>query len=551
MVGGCQVDFKNVTSTNGEFKLEVIDGSANILVSYTIGTFASIKIPSLYFPCPTTPTTMKMRVTSLSTGTIEVDHAYLGSNQNLVYTSQAKLLGTITWATTASCSWSVTNTAFTVFPADADCPAPTVTGELAAPGTKIPGFTLANYRKGDYKIEAVGAFANSTAQTAVSFRFSDGTNVSKGTNSVHAQQPATLVFDSPTIAGTISNAIDQSGVTVQIQGASSSGAAVINSDSNLKSLSMSVWYYPSVSEVAVSNEQANWYIDANIFGTNPTLVGAVASYTEITGSALTLALNSGSATAEIPCSTTNPSTGLTCAAGSESLGIAFVPPSPGRYRACFYYARNYGTGTSTTQLIETPNNAQTLLQEGNVKLMMTEGVGSTSTFNAETNCSFFNFSDTSKRTIRLMAEVNSGTMTVSTARDAAVGQQDLHITIENVNFPQNRPYFTGDQVITPGAVRPVVYSFKVDGAAGTVSNEIGDLINGNCTHNATGDNTCLFNASALTALSTPNCVASVTDNVIRAFQVVTTTASVQLLSTNSTVNSALNASMVVLCHGTK
>jgi hypothetical protein len=449
MVGGCQVDFKNVNATTGQFKLEVIDGSANILATATIGTLAWSKQPALAFPCPTTPTTMKMRVTSLSAGTIEVDHAYLGSNQNLVYTSQARLLGTITWANTASCSWSVTNTAFTVYPADADCPTPTVTGELTAPATKIPGFILPKYLKGDYKIEAIGAFYTSTANSQIGFQFYDGTNASKGSNSAYAAATVTAIAV-PYINGVISNAVDQASTTIQIRASSSSGAAVIDNENATKSLSISVWYYPQASEVAVSAEQSNWFIDVNIGGANPTVAGAPSSYTEITSASLDLVHNTGSATAQIACSTTNPSTGTTCAAGSESVGIAFVPAMPGRHKVCAYYSSNYGSGTAGTQLVQTPNNAQTILSEGGTRYLLTQSAGSVSDYFPQASCGYFNLTDTSKATIRLMAEVNSGTLTIQADRGALVGQPDIHFTVENLSFPQNRPILVGGQSTVPG-----------------------------------------------------------------------------------------------------
>jgi hypothetical protein len=191
----------------------------------------------------------------------------------------------------------------------------------------------------------------------------------------------------------------------------------------------------------VTVDKQGWRIDANIGGANTSMLSTdVTSYTEITDAGLDLVLGAGSATAEIPCSSTNPSTGLTCAAGSESIGIAFSPPTQGTYDVCFAYTHlvdvnTGGTVYATHQLVETPNNAQTILQEGSDRT--TSGHTGNGTrienFYPKRTCGTFTFSDTSKKTIRLMYEqetggsINSNQLLID--RGAAFGNRDLDITV--------------------------------------------------------------------------------------------------------------------------
>lgn len=181
----------------------------------------------------------------------------------------------------------------------------------------------------------------------------------------------------------------------------------------------------------------DWVIDANIGGGNTNLgTAAKNSYSEIQGTSIDLTINShlGSSSAEIACGSNNPSSGLTCSASNESIGIAFFPIK-GRYEACFDFSVENGSNgaqNATFQLVETPNNSQTILQEGLNRLTIGSASAS-STPNAVPAkvCGVFNFADSSKRTIRLMYEKVS---TVSNPivlgdRDPSSGQRDIHITV--------------------------------------------------------------------------------------------------------------------------
>lgn len=502
---GCQADFKKYnTVTASAFKIEAMDSAGTtIYATQTLAAATWLKAPAISFPCPVAGTLVKLRVTSLSAATIEVDRAYLGSNQNLVYTSQAKLLGSIKYAATALCNWQTTSTSFANFAADTDCPTASVTGSASAPGTKIPAIVFSSLPAGDYYLVATAQFRPGASATASAQhgRFSDGTNFSAASSLGDSGTGATAnISGRNNLIGKLSYGVAQSNVTIQLQALTTAAGSPVTIDTSTSSdFEIQVYYYPAVSEVAVSNEQLNWFIDVNIGGANPTGIAASA-YTEITSASLDMVLNSGSATAQIPCSTTNPSTGLTCAAGSESVGVAFTPPNAGRYKVCAYFGGNDANGTAAYELIETPNNAQTLLQEGNSRLRVTTTTSPSTP--PQTNCGYFNFSDTSLRTIRLMEESNSTGVTITADRGAAVGQPDIHITVENMSFPQNRPILTGDTVTTGGAAKPIMFSFLAS-SAGVVSQDYGDYINGNGVITATSTFTYTLNGGKVG--SAPNC----------------------------------------------
>jgi len=502
--GGCQADFKkgNV-SANGLFKIEVLDSSANVLSTQNINQLTWSKVPSISFVCPAAGSTAKLRVTSLAAGTIEVDRAYLGSNQNLVYTSQARLLGTLTYPTTANCIWSRTATTYGGFNADTDCATPIVTGELQAPSTKIPGFVLPKYLKGDYKIEATGAFAQGSTNATLAYRFFDGVNFNKGSNTVSSEVSGVQI-GTGTVQGVLSNGADQSNVTIQIQAAASSGTVLIENGDRLRELSFSVWYYPSASEVAVSPEQASWFIDASIGGANTT-AGVASAYTEITNAAYDLVLNPGSASANIACASGTASSGLTCTAANESIGLSFLNKETGIIEACASFTHEEaGATASTFQLIETTDTSSAIVSEGKTRIGSSSLAGGTSS--SSTVCGYFNFSTIGLRTIRLAYEATGNTI-IYADRNASIGQRDIHWTVRPFLSAYNRPILTGDQVTSPSAINPQLFTFKRS-INGTVTDDFSDLVNGDCTN--ASPSVCTFNLNKVSG--EPTCTMSVVGN---------------------------------------
>lgn len=84
--------------------------------------------------------------------------------------------GTLNYAGTASCIWSSTaGGSFTAFGADTDCPTPTVSGNVQAPGTKIPGFSVASLEAGKYQVVVNGLFYTDASTTNCKWAISDGT----------------------------------------------------------------------------------------------------------------------------------------------------------------------------------------------------------------------------------------------------------------------------------------------------------------------------------------------------------------------------------------
>lgn len=174
----------------------------------------------------------------------------------------------------------------------------------------------------------------------------------------------------------------------------------------------------------------------SFYGSNINVATIASSYTEVTNSSLTLENYIGAA--QISCSGTNPSTGATCSAGNESLGIT-KDFNSGTHEVCFSFSANVGANAldtlSTFQVVETANSSQTILQEGKEKIE----VGGNGSNAADTEiyavkiCGILNFSSAGTKTVRLMYEKQYSTALVLTAdRAAARGQRDIAVIVKKI-----------------------------------------------------------------------------------------------------------------------
>lgn len=210
----------------------------------------------------------------------------------------------------------------------------------------------------------------------------------------------------------------------------------------------SITIYSDGTQLNIRAIKDPWLVDANISGADVSL-GAVdvTAYTGLTNGSLSLTNNLGSLTAQIACATTTASSGLNCNPASESVGIAFIPPRSMDVLACV----SFGVLASVTavqdaeftfQVVETPNNAQTISEEANSRVPGWVGNGATAMRVGLPYrlCGRINVirtdSTTYAATLRLFYEMNQtggGTYSISADGDVNSGQLDIHWEIYPLN----------------------------------------------------------------------------------------------------------------------
>jgi len=504
---GCQVDFKKLNiATDDLFKVEALDVSNNVLASGNVKVSSWVKFPTLSFACPSAGSTFKIRVTSLAAGTLQGDTAYLGSNQNVIQS---------------------------IYTEDYDWTTVTVTGTWTTNTT----YLAKEKRIGDtayYKISVNTSGAPNATQLFVNLpsgRVIDTAKIPNAVNSLGATDvyksgsgwnPAGIITYNSTTQLRPYYGIGVGGVTGPLTlGNITQSTPFVFAAGDSVQLNFSVpivgWSNTINKTQAISNDQSSWFIDANIGGANPSLgTAAQPSYVEIQNSSLDLVINTtkGSASAEIACASGTASSGLNCGGSAESIGIAFIPTTIGPAEACFEFSHladtlSGGTISSIFQVVETTNTSQAIVNEGGERIHsgISTASSAASSYYPHKVCGTFNFSDLSKKTIRLEYEqAVAGSLNASQLiadRGANTGQRDIHVTVRPLLSAYNRPILTGDQVTTPNISKPKICSFQVNTGNSITKNY------GGCAASSTGTtaNTVLFTTSYWSA--EPNCTCTV------------------------------------------
>lgn len=144
---------------------------------------------------------------------------YPTASQTIMRGDTSDVSGWLKYAGTASCQWSTSSASMAAFAADTDCATPTVSGNVTAPGTKIPGFVVTNLPPGKYKVEARSSFAaqqSTSGNAGCSYEIYDGTN--SGSGAVLGDLVSAGRDYGNVVSGNFEYTSKQSSVTFQVRG---------------------------------------------------------------------------------------------------------------------------------------------------------------------------------------------------------------------------------------------------------------------------------------------------------------------------------------------
>jgi hypothetical protein len=532
-----------------DYQIEMIqNGSSTIAEFGVISTAPGTATKGVInYDCPSSDTdALAFQVISAVSNPeiIKIDNVFFGSDTNAVDVSQSVLIGEARFPATASCTWARSATSQGAFGTTAACPGPTVVsnpgpGIIQTTDADLPQITINNLPAGTYEI-SVGGHSNSSSADFAALSLYDGT-----TRSGRIGVGSTTSMSSFRVVGVFSYS-SSGNRTFALHGAAASGTVTISAAQATQEndLHWVVRRYPSSSAEGLTFETSGWKVDANIGGANPSLGASnQTSYVSVEDAGLDLVNNPGvgNIAAQIPCSSTNPPTGLTCSAGNESVGISFYVPVGGDVLACASFAHEVttvATGSVNTvfQLVETLSNAQTILQEGNSRIGSGNRVPSTVVNNAHRVCGVFSFPTAGQRTLRLMYE-QTITATISANlvlgdRSTSLGQRDIHFEVYPINQQMPAPVFAELQnLVKSGVSGTKVGAGGINCAASpTIVQNDQDMID-SVSRTGTGD--CTINFSAGYWTSAPICTVISTNAgsaIINTLQAAPTTASARNIS---------------------
>jgi hypothetical protein len=491
-------EFSGVYKGGGGTWQAAIRVGSDIVATLNLGSVTDGRQFSLNYPCNGV-TSVGFRTTA-SASQLTVDELYFGVARNIGTVAQSTFVGTVQvgGANLNNTSVSGGNNFGTINNAVGGTVSYTVSGPLTAPTTNRAGFTYVNMPPGRYVISVVGAMGKTFSSGGYcQYRLTDGTNTSAFVSAANGGSAVTQIPSWQAELTYTTSATREINIQVAQDVA---GDCYAPAAATLGPITIYVTRFPTMEEQVLRPDQVAWRVDANIGGANPDLgLGNVPNYTEITNGSLDLVNNSGPGVipAQIPCSGTNPPTGLTCSAGNESIGVSFNLPAAGSVTACasFSHAAGAPSGSDVNtafQLVETPNNAQTILQEGKVRVQSGSGTLGSNLIRPIKVCGNFSFTSAGQKTIRLMYEqLASGSPTSSVIaidRSSSVGQRDMHWEVYPLNNYHPAPLLVGSVISGSSGILRVEYASI--SSTGVVSGESSDLFSGNCSVSDTSLYTC-------------------------------------------------------------
>lgn len=342
-------------------------------------------------------------------------------------------------------------------------------------------------------------------------------NGSQGIASIWVNTTASAVWISESNVTTTASAIqatndgkwNQYSIPFIISSSTDQGIKVWTSDATAKNVKIDNAYVGTIPNIMQLSGSAialqNWFAEAVIYGTD-VFTTNTASFQELTNSGLTMFNTTGSAITKIPCSSTNSPSGYTCSSGDESIGINVDIPQDASYEICMYYPVGVQTNTATnlqTTIVETPSNAQTILQKGGNTSYATfeaNGVGTLGYKNSNTTCADLRL-QAGNRTIRLFYKDGDSTAPrYATLPLASVNNQNMRISIKPSVSSLIQASFK-NAVKTKGISTPVISSAEISSTE-TITNDDSTMLS-SCTNAA--PSVCTFTSNFW--VSTPWCQA--------------------------------------------
>lgn len=503
------------SGSSGDYSLQIYDGS-NVLASTSLDVATSTNTAYAGFTCPTSGTVLLRIISNVSSpGTITLDGAastggiiHLGSNLLLAKFTQAQMVGSSYFLSASNnCNWTNSSTSMAAFTADTDCPGPTVEhqflGDWQTTNTFLPEQTINNLPAGIYRVTWYSQMNCDNASCVPAITLSDGTTIAQTTVASDISSGAANTYVSVSGIFSYSTAGNR---TFKVYGQVDNGAYTLHIPNGLPFIrhpSFIIEKFPSVADTVIQGiETTGWYVDANISSTDSSNIdlgtGAQSSYVGMSNANLEIASNSGSIGVQIPCTGTNPSTGSTCSAGNEMAGVVFDLPKAGAVMACASFTVSLYPSQTIFQIVETPNNAQTILQEGHTK------IGGTTSDIGFRNCGVFVFDSAGQKTLRLMYEqpALAGNPLVYVDLDSARGQRDMHWEVYPINQQVPMPYLVRQLQSSSTAIMQHSTAYITNTGSPVITRQDGSFIT-SLTDNGAGDVSVNFSASAWS--SVPNC----------------------------------------------
>lgn len=476
-----------VKTTATDLKMQVYDGtnvlSPNSTTDVVTPSSTGFVRYSVNFIFPSSGTVSARFYSQSNSAVAYIDQCYLGRAEgfNILSSSQAQLVGSGYFDTTASCSWSRTNAALGAFSTTSACPGPTVEfnpgpGTIQTTDADLPKFTVNNLPPGNYVVVFTGEVQNSASNVSA-LSINDGT-----TSSGRISQNASSGNFS--LSG-IFNYTTSGNRSFEIYAANNTGTVSVDASGGLRRLYFQIFRYPSSTEVGFKPDQtpASW---------SGYLAGAGGGWSTTSAS---YADPSVATTSTTLTELQNRNFGTVTAESTKLPGITFTPPRLGMYKICANVTGINNTDQAITyaRLVDGSGGIITAGQGG--------GASGASGVTPLTLCGTKIISSIASTTFKVQLAASSGTASISQNSLAPIGWSILEL-----DAPLAAPYLVGSVTSnSTGLERTerISVTSTCTSSPCTIANQSGSWVT-SITRNGQGDYTLVIPSGIFSASPTCN-----------------------------------------------
>lgn len=474
-----ELPYRWPSGVDGDIIVKVIDQGSVVLQQVDLVQASDWQTVLLGFTCPSSGSVRLQLTSTADAAEVFTDDVHLGSNILLAELGIAENYGSAVWPETVSCVWSITQTSYAAdFPADSDCPVPTVTGKVSAPPTKVPHILMSDAPAGIYFVTFVGQHG-SGGESSCRLVDDSGTELSRQYQ-FNTGDAAAMNISGIVEYGSTANR------TIKVQCRSSSGSADIENNRPDGNQQFFVQRFPTqgqTSLVGVDSTGQHWsgYHDGDCSWTTTSTSfadpgdDASCTFTE----------------------RTNGNFGTVVTYGAAKPGIVFTPGHIGKYWACANVGRLKNSGASDSNI---------RLTDGTSVLSSSVRSSASTDLGGGSLCGLLPVDSLSPVSLR----VEMGVLAASTATISGTGMTGgvaVDWTIFDITDELPMPFLVKQLQSTSSAVmRHATAHFTNSGVPAT-AREDGAWLDGVPTDNGTGDVT--VNILAATFSVIPNCFCQV------------------------------------------
>lgn len=527
-VASCIIQGAGATHT-----IQAYDGT-NILASQTITSQANYARSSVNFIFPSSGN-ISLRVVSVAADepTVYIDDCYLGdaSGYNISQISQANLVGSAYFASTASCIFTRTSTTLGSL-SDTDCPGPTVElnpglGTIQTTDANSPIVTVNNLPSGNYIAHFVGQSYISTSSQLNALAINDGT-----TTAGQVAGPANTTAGAFHVAATFSYS-SSGNRSFELYASSAANAVNIDLTASNQRLYFYLERFPSSAEIAYRADLVNAIGTVKYAGTtNCAWSGTTGSYTSF------------AADTDCPTPTT---VGNGSAAGTKIPAGVFSNIPAGYYMVV-------ASGLLNTQYSGSSTECLYRLYDGTTQIgtaAVTSYSNNTSNYEGQI-VGFINYSSfQSSKTIEVQYTRTTGGGTCGINNGGST--VDFSISLIPMQPQSQAPLLVGSVTSNSSGLERIERVSVSNGGTCSISSQSGSWATLNSSTPANGG--CTINISSGTFSATPSCVVSLssgttsTNNQSAYFTSVSSSAITWRVYNSSNV--AQNDSVGIICMGPK